>query len=167
MLSLSKGIESLPLTLTNSIYFFNSNSKILDISTINSVRSNNLSFKYQRFTPSDCKDLKDFWYLFESFLRHSLFNFIAFVRNQITLDNKYTTGCELKYTTGCRLKYTTGCGLKYTTGCGLKYTTGCGLKFNLIVRIYMIKVEKWLNGVDDITRKSIGRFSRGRNLCNH
>ena len=57
MLSLSKGIESLPLTLTNSIYFFNSNSKILDISTINSVRSNNLSFKYQRFTPSDCKDL--------------------------------------------------------------------------------------------------------------
>ena len=30
---------------------------IFVIQTINSVRSNNLSLKYQRFTPSDCKDV--------------------------------------------------------------------------------------------------------------
>ena len=51
-----KEIEFLPRTLLSNFYIFGTGScKPLIFQTINSVRLNSLSLKYQRFTPSGCK----------------------------------------------------------------------------------------------------------------
>ena len=53
-LTVMKGIESLPQTL-----IFSTHPLRTEIcQTTNSVGSNNLSLKYQRFTPSGCKDIE-------------------------------------------------------------------------------------------------------------
>ena len=55
---MSKGIEFLPHTLSNSYNLATHSPRHLIFQTINSVRSKNQNLKYQRFTPSDCKDIK-------------------------------------------------------------------------------------------------------------
>ena len=50
-----KGIEFLSQNIiSKSIYLCNPMWKTLDISTMKSVRSNNLSLKYQKFAPTGC-----------------------------------------------------------------------------------------------------------------
>ena len=51
---INKGIYSLPLSFCNPIYYYSFNiSNIAD-----HVRSNQEGLKYQRFTPSSCKDIR-------------------------------------------------------------------------------------------------------------
>ena len=69
-LSCNKSIRILPITsekelsLCHKLWFYNpyifstQSCKPLIFQTINSVRSINLSLKYQRFTPSGCKDIR-------------------------------------------------------------------------------------------------------------
>ena len=55
---LHKGIEFLSQTLFSNLYIFATQCRRpLIFQTMNSVRPNNLSLKYQRFTSSDCKDI--------------------------------------------------------------------------------------------------------------
>ena len=67
-----KGIEFLSQTLIFlSLYLCILMSKTLDISNYQSFRSNYDSLKYQRFTPSDCKDIaflnQNLWQKLSSF----------------------------------------------------------------------------------------------------